>query len=120
MPNPNIVLKDKTGNPVPYEGVKQIEVLGHNWDGDAEVMRFTRLQSMYCYLTKINGDETVTIQKDVGALGSNIGLLTGVTDVECRELGRKNSGGSYSIHLILTLKQLTVGNSYQSSELWGE
>jgi hypothetical protein len=120
MARPNIVLKDKTGNPVPYEGVKQIEVLGHNWDGNAESMRFTRLSSMYCYLLKINGDETVTIQKDVGALGSNIGLITGVTDVECRELGRKNSDGSYSIQLILTLKQLTVGNSYQSSELWGE
>lgn len=116
MPNPNIVLSDKDGNPVAYEGVDQIKVQGYGWEGEETTRLYTLLPSLKTYFVK-NVSGGYLVMKDLGLSAWDQFCTCVVSDVDCVEFGDKGSDGAYKLRVIYTTKTLVVGNIYALSEL---
>ena len=116
MPNPNIVLSDKDGNPIAYEGVNQIKVPGYGWDGEDSQKIFTRLPSLNAYFVK-DAPGGYLVMKYLGLAAWDQFCTCLVSEADCREFGDTNSEGVYRLRVIYSTKNLSVGNVYSGTEL---
>lgn len=108
-------LKDKTGNELDYTGVTQFEAKIIDADGNEAEGRFTRLGSLNAYAVRPNGSENniakYEILSTVPKIGTDDSLMFGCSDEEYQALGGDG------ITVILTLKRLTVGNTYLATDM---
>lgn len=121
MPIPNIVLKDKTGVPVEYEGIARIDVLSHDVDGNSEIAHFSRLQWMKCYAFTADGNGNMLITGQISSLGGSNIFMFGFDDADMEKMGKPQADGRQTLQCFLSLRNLTVGETYKSSDIiYGE
>ena len=86
----NIVLKDKSGNPVSHGDKRYFDVP----DSSGELNSFMRTSNISCYYATVeedsSGESVFTIRGQYFAVGTDRAVYSSVTDAVCKEYGRLN------------------------------
>lgn len=115
----DILLKDKNGNDVTYEGVTQIEI--PNTSGETTVFEESgNMASAVAYYgvfpEGITSQVTITGQW-FAAVGKNYAIAS-LTDAQCKEIGLLNDSGNYMLAVVFSKNgNLQVGETYNFEDL---
>ena len=110
---PGIVLKDRTATAGEYSGVTQMKAPYQDSDGNASKQKFTRLTSLNAYAITQQDDGKYLVQKKLEYIPNEDYFYFGLYDADYQEFA---SGGF--VGLFLTLKTLTVGESYAFTDMY--
>ena len=108
----NIVLKDKNGTPVDYSGITQIEV-----NGSSKTYKYTQMSHLKAYAVSQQTDGKYLVQKQLQYFPSDDIFYFGLYETDFNEFATESSSGAW-LGLVLTLKSLTIGNTYSYAEMY--
>jgi hypothetical protein len=119
-----IFLKDKSGNTNFYKDALVLEIPGQTWDGETakeKTFVFINLGRSQTYAVKpvsSNGYVKYQILSKVEYLPYDRGLYFGISEAQYDELSYTNNSNSKYLMFMTTPKVLTIGNTYDVSEIY--
>lgn len=108
----DIVLKDESGNPVTYEGVSQINVPGTD-----KTHKYKVMSSLYAYAVTQQDDGKWLVNKKLQYIPNEDYLYFGFYEEDFESFATGDAGSRW-IGLFVTAKYLTVGNTYEPTEMY--
>lgn len=110
----DIILKDRSGNPVTYEDTAHLAVPNHSGAVDT----YTNMKELRCYYAKAETDTNYyTITGQWFCVTGGGYAMGSMTDAQCKEWGTADANGNYGLNMIFTTKSLTIGETYHYSDL---
>jgi hypothetical protein len=108
----DVVLKNGKGNPITYEGVSQINVPGPD-----KTHKYKVMSSLYAYAVTQQDDGKFLVHKKLEYLPTEDFLYFGFYEEDFESFATGDSGERW-IGLFVTTKSLTVGNTYETTEMY--
>ena len=109
----NIVLKDKSGTPVDYSGITQIEANGSN-----KTYKYTQMSALKAYVVSQQTDGKYLVRKQLQYLPSDNYFYFAFYNTEFEEFSNEFTDGTSAVTIFVTPKSLTIGNTYAAAEMY--
>lgn len=113
----NIVLLDRSSNPVTKSGVTGVNLLTDS--GEEKIFEpVYEMSSAYFYFVRPSGDGWEITHRSKGLGSGNSGIAGGFGYADCENYGYQNTNGDWAVGVLVSKNaNLSVGSVYTTDEL---